>query len=66
MSQEKIRNMDEFASLCGISRPTISKYFNDHLSHTIHLHFIVVDDLVVDVCIYGFTHTILRPYFKIS
>ena len=29
MSQEKIRNMDEFASLCGISRPTISKYFND-------------------------------------
>ena len=29
MSKEKIRNMDEFAALCGISRPTISKYFND-------------------------------------
>lgn len=25
----KIRNMDEFAALSGISRPTISKYFND-------------------------------------
>lgn len=25
----KVRNMDEFATLSGISRPTISKYFND-------------------------------------
>lgn len=29
MSQPKIRNMEEFASVSGISRPTISKYFND-------------------------------------
>lgn len=25
----KIRNMEEFAAVCGISRPTISKYFNE-------------------------------------
>lgn len=25
----KIRNMDEFAAVCGISRPTLSKYFNN-------------------------------------
>ena len=25
----KIRNMEEFAALSGISRPTVSKYFND-------------------------------------
>ncbi|PUB13632.1 LacI family DNA-binding transcriptional regulator [Yoonia sediminilitoris] len=29
MAQPKIRNMEEFASLSGISRPTVSKYFND-------------------------------------
>ena len=29
MSQSKIRNMEEFASISGISRPTVSKYFND-------------------------------------
>ena len=29
MSDSKIRNMDDFASVSGISRPTISKYFND-------------------------------------
>ena len=29
MSDVKIRNMDEFALVCWISRPTISKYFND-------------------------------------
>ena len=29
MSEDRIRNMDEFAALCGISRPTISKYFNN-------------------------------------
>lgn len=29
MSNSKIKNMAEFASLSGISRPTISKYFND-------------------------------------
>jgi DNA-binding LacI/PurR family transcriptional regulator len=29
MDDSKIRNMEEFASLSGISRPTISKYFND-------------------------------------
>ncbi|GAA4224192.1 LacI family DNA-binding transcriptional regulator [Sagittula sp. NFXS13] len=29
MSQVKIRNMEEFASVSGISRPTVSKYFND-------------------------------------
>lgn len=26
---QKIRNMEEFAALVGISRPTVSKYFND-------------------------------------
>lgn len=29
MGQLKIRNMEEFASISGISRPTVSKYFND-------------------------------------
>jgi len=29
MTQEKIKNMEEFASLSGISRPTLSKYFNN-------------------------------------
>ncbi len=29
MSDSKIRNMEEFASVSGISRPTLSKYFND-------------------------------------
>lgn len=29
MGQPKIRNMEEFASVSGISRPTVSKYFND-------------------------------------
>lgn len=29
MEQRKIRNMEEFASVSGISRPTLSKYFND-------------------------------------
>ncbi|WP_299923454.1 LacI family DNA-binding transcriptional regulator [uncultured Pelagimonas sp.] len=29
MSHSKIRNMEEFAALSGISRPTVSKYFND-------------------------------------
>ncbi|WP_421722900.1 LacI family DNA-binding transcriptional regulator [Bauldia sp.] len=29
MSGSKIRNMEEFASVSGISRPTVSKYFND-------------------------------------
>lgn len=29
MSDFKIKNMDDFASVSGISRPTISKYFND-------------------------------------
>ncbi len=29
MSQRKIRNMEEFAVVSGISRPTVSKYFND-------------------------------------
>lgn len=29
MSTAKIKNMEEFAALSGISRPTISKYFND-------------------------------------
>lgn len=29
MSPPKIRNMEAFAAACGISRPTISKYFND-------------------------------------
>jgi DNA-binding LacI/PurR family transcriptional regulator len=29
MSYSKIRNMEEFAELSGISRPTVSKYFND-------------------------------------
>ena len=29
MEKAKIKNMEEFASLSGISRPTVSKYFND-------------------------------------
>ncbi|QMU59088.1 MAG: substrate-binding domain-containing protein [Boseongicola sp.] len=29
MSGKKIRNMDEFAAKSGLSRPTVSKYFND-------------------------------------
>ena len=29
MNQPKVKNMEEFAAACGISRPTISKYFND-------------------------------------
>ncbi len=29
MGQPKIRNMEEFATVSGISRPTVSKYFND-------------------------------------
>ncbi|NNE89914.1 MAG: LacI family DNA-binding transcriptional regulator, partial [Silicimonas sp.] len=32
MGHSKIRNMEEFASLSGISRPTVSKYFNDPAS----------------------------------
>ena len=32
MALKKIRNMEEFASLSGISRPTVSKYFNDPAS----------------------------------
>lgn len=29
MQDRKIRNMEEFAAVSGISRPTVSKYFND-------------------------------------
>lgn len=29
MAQKKIRNMEEFAAISGLSRPTVSKYFND-------------------------------------
>ncbi len=29
MTGQKIRNMEEFARVSGISRPTVSKYFND-------------------------------------
>ena len=29
LSEAKIRNMEEFAAVSGISRPTLSKYFND-------------------------------------
>ena len=32
MGQLKIRNMEEFASISGISRPTVSKYFHDPAS----------------------------------
>lgn len=32
MSDAKIRNMEEFAAVSGISRPTVSKYFNDPAS----------------------------------
>jgi DNA-binding LacI/PurR family transcriptional regulator len=32
MTARKIRNMEEFAEVSGISRPTISKYFNDPAS----------------------------------
>jgi DNA-binding LacI/PurR family transcriptional regulator len=29
MSGQKVRNMEEFATLIGLSRPTLSKFFND-------------------------------------
>ncbi len=29
MADKKIKNMEEFAGVCGISRPTLSKFFND-------------------------------------
>ena len=29
MTNKKIRNMEEFATVSGLSRPTVSKYFND-------------------------------------
>lgn len=29
MNQPKVKNMEDFAAACGISRPTISKYFHD-------------------------------------
>ena len=32
MSKPKIKNMEEFAAVSGISRPTVSKYFNDPTS----------------------------------
>ncbi|NNU81796.1 LacI family DNA-binding transcriptional regulator [Halovulum dunhuangense] len=32
MSEQKIRNMEEFAALSGLSRPTVSKYFNNPAS----------------------------------
>lgn len=32
MSKQKIRNMEEFATVSGLSRPTVSKYFNDPAS----------------------------------
>lgn len=32
MGEHKIRNMEEFAALSGLSRPTISKYFHDPAS----------------------------------
>lgn len=32
MSQKNIRNMEEFAAVSGLSRPTISKYFHDPAS----------------------------------
>lgn len=32
MAENKIRNMEEFAAVSGISRPTVSKYFHDPAS----------------------------------
>ena len=32
MNQPKVKNMEAFAAACGISRPTISKYFHDQNS----------------------------------
>ena len=32
MSEQKIKNMEDFAVVSGISRPTLSKYFNDPAS----------------------------------
>ena len=29
MRKIKIKNMDDFAKLCGVSRPTVSKFFYD-------------------------------------
>ena len=36
MSRTKIKNMEEFAAVCGISRPTVSKYFHDPESVRAH------------------------------
>ncbi len=32
MDADQVRNMEEFAAKCGVSRPTVSKYFNDPTS----------------------------------
>jgi len=32
MSDQKIKNMEDFAAVSGLSRPTVSKYFNDPTS----------------------------------
>lgn len=32
MTEQKIKNMEDFAALSGISRPTVSKFFNDPTS----------------------------------
>ncbi|WP_069300658.1 LacI family DNA-binding transcriptional regulator [Neptunicoccus sediminis] len=32
MVGHKIRNMEEFSAICGVSRPTVSKYFNEPTS----------------------------------
>ncbi|MDC0948739.1 LacI family DNA-binding transcriptional regulator [Gammaproteobacteria bacterium] len=29
MTNQPIRNMEQFAAMCGVSRPTVSKYFHD-------------------------------------
>ncbi len=36
MTRVKVKNMEEFAALCGISRPTVSKYFHDPDSVRVH------------------------------
>lgn len=36
MAQAKVKNMEEFAALCGVSRPTVSKYFHDPDSVRVH------------------------------
>ena len=41
MTTKTIKNMEEFASASGISRPTLSKYFNEFLSISKNIEFFI-------------------------